>query len=77
MLVSEGVGFSGFAGFCKGVVDPGLNLLYTYSPGAEFDNDFVERDLKRSAKFCRLKYEPPAKSKISQTGPEPLGVHGG
>jgi hypothetical protein len=77
MLASEGVGFSDSAGFCKGVVDPGLNLLYTYSPEAEFDNDFVERDLKRPEKFCRLKYETPAKSMISQTGPDPLGVHGG
>jgi hypothetical protein len=77
MHVSERVGFSDAAGFCKGVVDPGLNLLYTYSPEAKFDNDFVERDFKRPEKFCRLKCKTPAKSMISQTGPEPSGVHGG
>jgi hypothetical protein len=43
MIVFEEVGISDSAGFCKGVVDPGLNLLYTYSPGTKLDNDFVEQ----------------------------------
>lgn len=43
MIVSEGLGFGYPAGFYNGVVDPGLNLLYTYSPGTELDNDFVEQ----------------------------------
>jgi len=43
MVVSESLRFGHPAGFCNGVVDPRLNLLYTYSPGTELDNDFVEQ----------------------------------
>jgi hypothetical protein len=35
------------------ILTSGMNLPYTYSPGAEFDNDFVEHDVKRPEKCCR------------------------
>jgi hypothetical protein len=71
MIVSEGLAFYCPAVFYQSVVDPGLILLYTYSPETEFDNDFIEHGVKQPEKSCRLRYATPAKPMTAKPAPNP------